>query len=153
METLAPAPAAVVCNQRGCKMAQAQLVFVSIPTANQKRSEEFYKLLFDAQSQQSYSHVSADGVYYKAKVGQVYASIAPRRGPHEPIVCHFAVDNLDDIIPLLKQAGGTLMVPPYELPLGKQDQRIGRGAIFRDPDENVIGIVKIDDAFFDSFKP
>jgi predicted enzyme related to lactoylglutathione lyase len=88
-------------------------------------------------------------------------TLTARQHGQEPIVCYFAVDNIDQTLRDLQAAGGRIVYGPVDLPTApavveeyKANVRqsraadnptgdIGRSALVRDPEGNVVGITQL----------
>jgi hypothetical protein len=87
--------------------------------------------------------------------------VTQRYDDHEALTCYFAVDNLEQAIESLQQAGGTLIVPPANVPLAVPPQTrevlspefirrgigipqsVARMAVMLDPDRNHVGLIQL----------
>ena len=103
-------------------------VWVDLASPDAEASREFYSTLFGWQVE-----VNVDpqyGGYGLARMaGKDVAGIGPKQSPEVPTVwsLYIGTDDIDDLVRRVESAGGTVVVPPFEV--GDQ----GRMAVFQDP--------------------
>ena len=137
----------------------AKLIFCNVPSDDTQKSLKFYSTLLGigvddfAQSPsstfESYQYlISADGIDLK---------VSKRAAPQEPVVFHFAVDNLANAITQLQAVGGTVVVRPEALQIAPEavaemqktsagqpvSPTMGQWALLRDPAGNLVGLTEL----------
>ena len=87
-------------------------------------------------------------------------TITQRHSAQEPPIAYFAVESLDETIKALLAEGGSVMVEPFDMPIAPQvadkyseefkkhheetpSDTVGRAAILRDPEGNLLGLTEL----------
>ncbi len=139
-----------------------KLIQCNVATKNIAKSLDFYSMLFPALP---FARSLADGIEsYHQPISSdgIQLTISQQQADGEQIICYFAVDDLDATIKTLEQAGGSVLVAPFTLPIAvavkaeydnqvKQNHPevtqlqddVGRSAILQDPDGNLFGLTEL----------
>jgi predicted enzyme related to lactoylglutathione lyase len=142
-------------------MANAKLVFINVPSNDLEASRRFYKALIG----EDFGGVLSDRIRAVQRVispDGIALNISARHNPNEGVAAHFAVDNLEGAIQELQAAGAHVVAQPFDLPVSPQHaaeqfvhewqkkapkeqvkSTVGRGALVRDPDGNLVGLVEL----------
>jgi predicted enzyme related to lactoylglutathione lyase len=136
---------------------KAKLVACNVPTKNHRTSVNFYQTLFGLEFARSFSTEVESHHIPLTNEGQWFW-ISNRTATDEQISCVFAVDNLDAALAELTKAGGKIFVQPFTAPIAEQaidfyaanrgtvrgnvTGNMGRLALLRDPDGNVIALLQ-----------
>lgn len=112
-------------------------VHFEIPSANVDSAIAFYQGVFGWKftrwGQEDYWLVTTGDTHPGIDGG-----LMVRRHPEQPVVNTIDVASLDDTVPAIEEAGGTIVVPKMPIPT------IGWLAYFKDPDGNLFGVMQSD---------
>jgi predicted enzyme related to lactoylglutathione lyase len=139
----------------------AKLIQCNVPASDLPKVRAFYaKLLGTDDFARS---LSDKVVAYHRTISHdgLKLTLTERQRDQEPIVCYFAVENIDQTLRELEAAGGKIVAGPFALPTApavveeyienvrktqptqKPTGDIGRSALVRDPEGNVVGITEL----------
>jgi len=141
----------------------AKLIQCNVPSQNIRKSRAFYGLLFDHQDFARSLTDEIESYHLPISTDGIQLTISPKQAVNEQITCYFAVDNLDATLTALEQNGGTVVREPFTLDISadafpgyreqvKQNHNVradqfksdvGRCAIVKDPDGNLIGLTQL----------
>jgi predicted enzyme related to lactoylglutathione lyase len=115
----------------------SRVVHFEIPIDEPERAGTFYRDVFgwkvDQWDAQEYWTVSTG-----ANEPGTGGALAPRKDVPEGVVVYVSVDNIDQAMDKIKQAGGTLMTEKMPIPT------MGWSAHFRDTEGNMVGLFQED---------
>lgn len=116
----------------------ARITHFEIPVDDTEKSMTFYKNVFGWKFQ----NWGAEE-YFLATTGDnskagINGAIMKRRHPDQPVVNTIEVENMDTTIRNIEKNGGKMVVPLMAIP------GVGWLAYFKDPDQNIHGIMKPD---------
>jgi hypothetical protein len=138
----------------------ARLILCSVPSTAQEGMAQFYATLL------------GDLVHSRAEQGRssygwacsgVRLTVNQPQHEMEKMMLHFRVDDLEDALRQLQEAGGLHVGGPYDVPVSPADldalrsnyeqlalgsreeveESLGRGAVVRDPEGNQIGLLQL----------
>lgn len=139
----------------------SKIVFCNVPTRNSQAARQFYSLLLGSDDFARAPNMAVESYFRPISEDGTNLLITQRYDDHEALTCYFAVENLDQAIESLQKAGGTLIVPPANVPLSVPPpvhealspefvrrgigipQSIARMAVMLDPDRNHVGLVQL----------
>lgn len=117
----------------------APVVHWEINSNNAERLQEFYSKLFDwkvnANNPMHYGLVGAEG---KVGIGGGIGQNDPNQPAPAAVTFYAAVKDLHETLSKAVSLGGTIVMPVTEIP------GMVTMAMFRDPDGNIIGVIKDD---------
>jgi hypothetical protein len=136
----------------------ARLILCSVPSGARKATERFYATLLGAEPGRR-PWEEGTPPYVWAGDG-VKLTVSERRHEREGVMPHFRVDDLEAAVRRLAAAGGRPVAGPYELSVaaadlealhdlrqepgfGPREGSLGHGALMRDPDGNLMGLVQL----------
>lgn len=105
--------------------------WVNVITPDPAKAAEFYTSVFGWECRT----IPGTGGFYVCHLdGQPVAGMGPQMTPDAPVawVTYVNVTDVDELLPVVSQAGGHLLAPPFEVPSG------GRMAVFADPAGGVL---------------
>ncbi len=116
----------------------SRITHFEIPVSDTEKSMSFYKNVFGWKFQQW-----GNEEYFIAITGDenekgINGAIMKKRDPAQPVVNSLEVKNLDAVIKDIEANGGKIVVQKMAIP------SIGWLAYFKDPDENIHGIMQPD---------
>lgn len=142
----------------------SKLIQCNVPSTNIRKSRDFYSVVFGDIPFARTLTEELEGFHLPISVDGVQLTITPRQSEEEQITCYFAVDNLEQTLSALERTGGTVVCEPFALHVapsvlpeyatsvkqyhpitGEIAGDIGRSAIVRDPDGNLIGLTELRD--------
>jgi predicted enzyme related to lactoylglutathione lyase len=138
----------------------AKLIACNVPTSNSPASQAFYKALLGQDFARSYSE-RVNSHHVPLSNDGLWLWITDRQAADERITCVFAVDNLDHAMASLRNNGGFVFFGPIDTPISPKLMQtyagtrggippahvtptMGRYALVRDPDGNVIGLMQLE---------
>jgi uncharacterized protein len=118
-----------------------RVFYFEIPSSDCNRSLDFYSRAFGWKG----SEFPAETPYYFVSTGDsseagIDGGIMQRFDPGQPVVNIIRVDSVDESCREIEDAGGTIVVPKFEVP------GVGFKAYFKDPDGNIFGIAQMIEA-------
>jgi len=139
----------------------AKLIQCNVPAADLPRVRAFYNKLLGTDN--FARSLTEKVVAYHQTISNdgTKLTLTARQHGQEPIVCYFAVDSIDQTLRDLQAAGGTVVAGPWAIathpavveeykatvkqiqPAQNPTGDIGRSALVRDPEGNVIGITEL----------
>lgn len=139
----------------------AKLIQCNVPANDLPRVRAFYSKLLGADN--FARSLTEKVVAYHQTISNdgIKLTLTARQHGQEPIVCYFAVDNIDQTLRDLEAAGGKVVAGPWAVathqavveeykatvkqiqPTQNPTGDIGRSALVRDPEGNVIGITEL----------
>lgn len=137
----------------------AKLVICSVPTSNSAAAQKFYNTLFGGDDFAPTLNQQVESYYRPISDQGLTLTVAARQSDRQPITCHFAVDNLDEMVKQLEAVGGTVVVNPAPVPVSAPDQAkqafaqvvgqkppdvAGRWVGMIDPDGNYFALMELD---------
>jgi predicted enzyme related to lactoylglutathione lyase len=135
---------------------KAKLIACNVPTSNAEPARKFYSALFGVESARSFSD-QVESYHIPISNHGEWLWISHRTAADEQITCVFAVENLERAMADLSNAGGKAFVQPFDAPISPKliktyaealapdvqvTPTMGRFALMRDPDNNVIGLMQ-----------
>ncbi len=150
---------------------RAKLISLNVPTSGSQQALAFYRSIIGPDVDFARS-LSDAPLSYHTPISQdgILLTVADRQRQGEPILCYFAVDNLQQVLNDVQANGGTVLVNPLDLPISqnvlgdyqKEVQQnnpgvttandLGTTALVRDPDGNVFGLVQLQQQTHHVFK-
>ena len=115
-----------------------KVVHFEIPCDNPEKTMDFFKKVFGWEFQQFGTEQ-----YWSVRTGDenlpgINGGFMKKRDPNQPVVTSIGVENLDEYITKVENAGGAIVVPKMPIPT------IGWLAYFKDPDGNIHGLFQND---------
>jgi predicted enzyme related to lactoylglutathione lyase len=146
---------------------KGKLVAFNVPTKNHQESWTFYSALLGMQFARSFSEEVKSYHIPLSNEGH-WMWISDRTAEDEQITCVFAVDDINEAVSGLTRAGGRAFVEPFDAPISpkmmdhyaenrytdrsKITPTMGKFALVRDPDDNVICLMQPEEHAFSIFK-
>lgn len=117
-----------------------RIVHFEIPSDNPEVASEFYNKAFGWNMKQW-----GEEAYWMATTGPdekpgINGAIMKKRDPAQPVVNTIEVDSIDKSIFKIESYGGLIVVPKMAIP------GVGWLAYFKDPDQNIFGVMQSDSA-------
>jgi len=114
----------------------SRVVHFEIPASDPERTMKFFGEAFGWQFTKF-----GDNDYWMCKTGDPSAAginggIMRKHDPGQPMTNVISVASLDDALLAIENAGGTVVVPKFEIPT------VGWLAYFKDPEENIFGVAQ-----------
>jgi uncharacterized protein len=115
-----------------------RITHFEIPSDNPEKAMEFYKKVFQWQFVKF-----GDDPYWLVMTGDqsqpgINGGLMKKRDPRQPVVNSISVNNIDETIKSIEEAGGKIVVPKIPIP------SVGWLAYFMDTDANIHGIMQDD---------
>jgi len=115
-----------------------RVVHFEIPCENPKQVMDFFNKVFDWKFEQF-----GTTEYWTVRTGDtdepgINGGLMKKNHPDQPVANSINVDDLDETVIKVKEAGGTIVVPKMPIP------GLGWLAYFKDPDGNIHGIYQND---------
>ncbi len=135
---------------------RGRLIMVNVPMSDSEQSQAFYSHILGVDFARSLTE-KKDSYHAPTSAG-VLLTLNSRVHPQEAITAYFAVMNLDKELAALTRLGGNIVVQPTQLPVlasrrCKVAQEVielpddmGRFALVRDPENNLIGLIQLNSA-------
>lgn len=114
------------------------LCWTELVTANLESAEDFYTRLFDWTAKRRRTADYVDLFCHNEPVAGILQRPASDVPPHW--LPYFAVDDLDDVVELVRKHAGTVIVAPSDIPMA------GRFAVLRDPHGARFGVYGVNEA-------
>ncbi len=148
----------------------AKLIFYNVPSSNVQNSLKFYSALLgiDASDFVRAPSDQTESYNYLISPDGIELHISSRHHPNEGVTPYYAVDDLNAALNELERLGAKVDVKPspvqvaaaampaYQAEAAKLGQKVtahlGQFAIVRDPDNNMLGLMQLEDAANRYFK-
>ena len=145
-----------------------KLIAANVPSENHEAAQKFYSALLGVDFARSLTD-EIRGYHVPISNDGHWLWISDKTAEDEVITCVFAVDNLDESMAVLREAGGIPFIEPFDMPISPQMMEfyegtrraagtstvtptLGRSALMRDPDGNVIALCEIEEHAHEFFK-
>jgi predicted enzyme related to lactoylglutathione lyase len=115
-----------------------RVIYFEIPSANPDANRQFYEQVFGWQFQQWgaqdywFAHTGNDGER------GINGAVIRETGPQHPVINTISVEDIDEAVRRITQAGGTVYRSKKAIPT------VGWIAFFTDPDDNIFGLLQED---------
>lgn len=115
-----------------------RVIYFEIPSANPDANRQFYEQVFGWQFQQWggqeywFAHTGNDGER------GINGAVIRETGPQHPVINTISVEDIDEAVRRITQAGGTVYRSKKAIPT------VGWIAFFTDPDDNIFCLLQED---------
>jgi predicted enzyme related to lactoylglutathione lyase len=120
--------------------APGALCWTELLTPSLASAEDFYTRMFGWRSRRGHSPDYVEFLRGTEPVAGVLQAGAAGRSASSGWIPYFAVADVDDLVALARQRGGTTLGPPADVPMS------GRFAVLKDPQGAVFGIYGVNEA-------
>ena len=117
-----------------------RITFFEIPSDDPDRSRQFYSKTFGWTYEQF-----GDQPYWMINTGNdetpgINGGLMKKNHPQQPVTNSIQVEDIDATVAAIESNGGQIVVPKMAIPT------IGWLAYFKDPDQNIFGVMQNDPA-------
>ncbi len=115
----------------------SKIIHFEFPAIDVNRAISFYDAAFGWKS----TDYTGDAEYWICQCGPqeetgINGAIMARKGEDQPVTTVIRVDSVDDASKAVVAAGGTIVVPKFEIP------GLGYKAFFKDTEGNIVGMAE-----------
>lgn len=119
-------------------MGGMRVFYFEIPATDCERAKSFYNQAFGW----TYQTFPAETPYYHITTGDasepgIDGGLMQRFAEGQPVTNIIRVDSVDDTCRVIEEAGGTVVVPKFEIP------GLGYKAFFKDTEGNIFGVAEM----------
>ena len=139
---------------------RSTIVICNVPSKNFDESKRFYSTLLGSDDFARALNDEVTSYHRPISSDGLDLTITQRFDDSERLTPYFAVNDLDEVLKELVDAGGKVVSRPADVPVAKQAQefyqqsvpgadegnsaRVGRFAVILDPDGNHVGIIELE---------